>query len=190
MDIYGLIDRKMKEKNPVLLAVDGRCGSGKSTFAKMLAKRYAADVVHMDDFFLRREQRTVKRLNEPGGNVDRERFMQEVVQPLQEGRKEFEYQRYDCTRQELCGTVHIVRSPLIIVEGAYSCHPYFGDIYDIRVFMDIDPEAQKQRISARNGPEMLSRFIDEWIPKEEDYFERFRIKEKCDLSLGPSPHFL
>lgn len=190
MDLYRLIERKMKDKNPVLLAVDGRCGSGKSTIAEMLADRYAASVIHMDDFFLRPEQRTMERLKEPGGNVDRERFMQEVVRPLLEGREKFEYQRYDCARQELAGTVHIVKSPLIIVEGACSCHPYFGDIYDIRVFMNIDPGTQKERISARNGPEILSRFVDEWIPKEEEYFEKFRIKEKCDICLEQTPHFL
>lgn len=189
MELYRLIERKMKDKNPVLLAVDGRCGSGKSMLAERLADRYAASVIHMDDFFLRPEQRTIERLSEPGGNVDRERFMQEVVRPLQEGREKFEYQRYDCTRQELAGTVHIVRSPLIIVEGAYSCHPYFGDIYDLRLFMDIDPGIQKERIAARNGREMLSRFVDEWIPKEEAYFEKFRIKEKCDICLEQTPHF-
>ena len=84
----------------------------------------------------------------------------------------------------------MVKSPLIIGVGAYSWHPYFGDIYDIRVFMNIDPGTQKERISARNGPEILSRFVDEWIPKEEEYFEKFRIKEKCDICLEQTPHFL
>ena len=93
MDLYRLIERKMKDKNPVLLAVDGRCGGGKSTIAEMLADRYAASVIHIDDFFLRPEQRTMERLKEPGGNVDRERFMQEVALPLLEGREKFEDQR-------------------------------------------------------------------------------------------------
>ena len=71
----------------------------------------------------------------------------------------------------------------------YSCHPYFGDIYDIRVFMDVDPAEQQKRILTRNGPEMQPRFISEWIPKEELYFKTFRIKEKCSICLTENPHF-
>ena len=184
-DIFGLVEEEVQKhvsgspggkKLPVILAIDGRCGSGKTTLAGMIAHRYKAEVIHMDDFFLRKEQRTPERLAEPGGNVDRERFRQEVILPIREGQDRFEYQRYDCSRQELGETVHIVKSPLVVIEGAYSCHPYFGDIYDIRVFMDVDPAEQQKRILTRNGPEMLPRFISEWIPKEELYFKTFRIK--------------
>lgn len=197
-DIFGLVEEELQKhvsgspggkKLPVILAIDGRCGSGKTTLAGMIAHRYKAEVIHMDDFFLRKEQRTPERLAEPGGNVDRERFRQEVILPIREGQDRFEYQRYDCSRQELGETVHIVTSPLIVIEGAYSCHPYFGDIYDIRVFMDVDPAEQQKRILTRNGPEMLPRFISEWIPKEELYFKTFRIKEKCSICLTEIPHF-
>ena len=55
--------------------------------------------------------------------------------------------------------------------------------------MDVDPAEQQERILARNGREMLSRFISEWIPKEELYFRTFRIKEKCSICLAEIPHF-
>ena len=148
------------------------------------ARRYLLNVsLHMDDFFLQKDQRTPERLAEPGGNVDRERFRREVVLPILEGKDQFEYQRYDCSRQELGETVHIAKSPLIVIEGAYSCHPYFGDVYDIRIFMDVDPAEQRRRILSRNGPEMLPRFVSEWIPLEELYFKTFQIKEKCSICL-------
>ena len=191
-DIFGLVEEELQKhvsgspggkKLPVILAIDGRCGSGKTTLAGMIAHRYKAEVIHMDDFFLRQEQRTPERLAEPGGNVDRERFRQEVILPIREGQDRFEYQRYDCSRQELGETVHIVKSPLVVIEGAYSCHPYFGDVCDIRIFMDVDPAEQRRRILSRNGPEMLPRFVSEWIPMEELYFKTFRIKEKCSICL-------
>ena len=65
----------------------------------------------------------------------------------------------------------------------YSCHPYFGDICDVRIFMDVDPAEQRRRILSRNGPEMLPRFVSEWIPMEELYFKTFQIKEKCSICL-------
>ena len=192
-DIFGLVEEELQKhvsgspggkKLPVILAIDGRCGSGKTTLAGMIAHRYKAEVIHMEDFFLRKEQRTPERLAEPGGNVDRERFRQEVILPIREGQDRFEYQRYDCSRQELGETVHIVKSPLIVIEGAYSCHPYFGDIYDVRVFMDAENRQQQERIKKRNGADMLLRFNEEWIPKEDAYFEQFCIRENCDLLIS------
>ena len=192
MDIFGIVSEELQKRGsgspgekelPVILAIDGRCGSGKTTLAGMIVQRYRAEVIHMDDFFLQKDQRTPERLAEPGGNVDRERFRREVILPILEGKDQFEYQRYDCSRQEFGETVRIVKSPLIVIEGAYSCHPYFGDICDVRIFMDVDPAEQRRRILSRNGPEMLPRFVSEWIPMEELYIKTFQIKEKCSICL-------
>ena len=49
---------KAQDQSPVIVAIDGRCGAGKSTLAAVLAERLDANLIHMDDFFLRPEQRT------------------------------------------------------------------------------------------------------------------------------------
>ena len=72
----------------------------------------------------------------------------------------------------------MVRRRLNIVEGAYSQHPYFGDVYDLRFFCGIPKEEQMRRIRRRNGEEMLKRFCAEWIPRENRYFAAFGIREK------------
>ena len=64
---------------PVLVALDGRCGAGKTTLARRLQTELGCRVFHMDDFFLRPEQRTAERLARPGENVDHERFLAEVL---------------------------------------------------------------------------------------------------------------
>ena len=56
--------------------------------------------------------------------------------------------------------------PLSIIEGSYSQHPFFGDIWDLRFFCEIDPAEQLNRIRIRNGEAMCERFKQEWIPKE------------------------
>ena len=75
------IDKLMDEKGCVVVGIDGSCTSGKSTLAGWLAEQYDCNVFHMDDYFLRPEQRTAERFAEPGGNVDRERFAEEVLLP-------------------------------------------------------------------------------------------------------------
>ena len=67
---------------PVLIAIDGRCGSGKSTLGEYLQKTAGAQLLHMDDYYLRPEQRTRERYETPGENVDHERFLEEVMEPL------------------------------------------------------------------------------------------------------------
>jgi hypothetical protein len=39
-------------------------------------------------------------------------------------------------------------------------------------------------VQQRSGPVLWKRFEAEWIPMENQYFETFRIRERCDLVLG------
>jgi len=79
------IDRAMKKQPRLRVAIDGPCASGKSTLGKTLQEIYGCPLIHMDDFFLRPEQRTPERLAQPGGNVDYERFAKEVLTPSADG---------------------------------------------------------------------------------------------------------
>ena len=107
---------------PFLLAIDGRAAAGKSSLAKALQAELACPVIHMDDFFLRPEQRSPSRYEEPGGNVDRERFLQQVLLPLRQDAA-FSYRPFSCTQMALAAPVHVPRSPIYIIEGCYACHP-------------------------------------------------------------------
>ena len=166
------------ERGQVNVAIDGMCGSGKTTLGEMLAQKYDCRLFHMDDFFLRPEQRTPKRYEEPGGNVDYERFLSEVLEHLtdEEG---LTYRRFDCRTMELGEAYLVPQRRLNIVEGAYSCHPYFGEIYQVRFFLEVSKEEQERRILVRNGEAMYQRFKHEWIPMENRYFEFYGIREKC-----------
>ena len=168
------------EKTPVVVAIDGRCASGKTTIAACLQEKLSCEVIHMDDLFLRPEQRTEERLKTPGGNVDYERFLEEVIIPLKQ-EEAFFYRPYDCHTQTLKAPVEVKGCPVILVEGSYSCHPCLYENYDLHIFLDVDKETQLQRIRLRNGEEMAKSFVQEWIPLEEAYFLVFNIKEKCEL---------
>lgn len=177
MELIKIIDTELKKKRPLVIALEGRCGSGKSTLARRLCGVYRCSVIQMDHFFLQPEQRIPARLNEPGGNIDYERFEAEVAQSVREKKREFSYHRYDCRTGTANELIPVRSEELIIVEGVYSCHPRFADIYDLKFFLDIDEEEQIRRIRKRSGEEMLKRFVNEWIPMEEKYFAEFRIRE-------------
>ena len=136
----------------------------------------------MDDFFLQPKQRTPERLAEAGGNVDRERFYEEVVVPLVK-RDTIVYRPFDCATMSLQSARKIEPDKIIVVEGAYSTHPELGEYYDLSVFLDIAPELQQERIWKRNTPDKAERFFAQWIPMEQKYFEAMRVKERCDMIL-------
>ncbi len=180
VNVFSRIDKMMLIKKTVLVGIEGNCGGGKSALAELIAGIYDCNVFHMDDYFLWPERRTIKRLKETGGNIDYERFKEEVIDGLESGRG-FKYRRYDCRKDKLGEPVAVKPKRLNIIEGSYSMHPAFGDIYDLKIFLRINREEQRDRILKRNGPVMYKRFAEEWIPMEDRYFSGMRIKEQCDF---------
>ena len=103
--------------------------------------------------------------------MDYERFQEEVLIPLKRG-SEFSYRPFSCKTFTLSDAVPVSPKRLNIIEGTYSLHPYFGDVYDLKVFLSVDPELQTQRVYLR--PQRVhERFFKEWIPMEEKYFDDF-----------------
>lgn len=180
--MFNKIDELIEKQDSVNIAIEGNSGAGKSTIAKLIKSKYDSNLFHMDDFFLRPEQKTEVRLNEVGGNIDYERFNMEVVNGLKSS-LEFEYQIYNCQSLKLDETRRIRPKVLNIIEGVYSMHPLFIDIYDLKIFLEIDEKTQVERILKRNGDFMLGRFINEWIPMENQYFIEMDIKNKCNIIL-------
>lgn len=192
LPLFLEIDKRLKETKrdsvnrngasggSLTLAVEGGSASGKTTLSGLLEQVYGATVFHMDDFFLRPEQRTKERFAEPGGNVDRERFLEEVLEPLKAG-EAVQYRRFDCSSFTLQEPVERRPGDFCVIEGAYSMHPELAGYYDFSVFLDVSPEVQKKRIHKRNSPEFATRFFEEWIPMEQRYFDEMDVKEWCDL---------
>ena len=170
-ELFNEIESLMKTKSSVSIAIDGGAASGKTTLAKILSEKYHAPIIHMDDFFLRPEQRTPERFAEAGGNLDRERFSEEVVAHIRK-QESFTYQVFDCSQMALGAYREIPRSPLIIIEGSYSHHPAFSSAFDLRVFLCVTEEERRKRILVRNK-ELSEMFFNRWIPLENKYFEAF-----------------
>ncbi len=186
IDVIKKIETELdsaKTPLPFIVAIDGMSASGKTTLGKQLHEHFPdSNLFHMDDFFLQPHQRTSERLTEIGGNVDYERLQKEVLSQLRNANG-LSYRRYNCQTQTLSPLQHIDWKPLVIIEGTYSHHPYFGNVYNLRIFYEISSETQHERILRRNGSDMMKRFETEWIPKENQYFNYYKIKEKSGLLL-------
>ena len=168
-----------KDKKHITVAIDGRCASGKTTIARLIGDNLPCNIVHMDDFFLRPEQRTPKRLTIPGGNVDYERFLREVVPQLKAG-EEINYRPFSCRSQKLEDFVRLNKQNITIVEGSYCSQPLLWDVYDYHIFLTAEPDEQLRRIEQRSNKEQTEQFKKRWIPLEELYLNSFDWKSNCD----------
>ncbi len=177
-----LIPENKDAKFQRIIAIDGRSASGKTTLARQLKTILDGQIIHMDDFFLPPAMRNAARYEEAGGNVHYERFKEEVL-PHLKNHKAFSYRVFDCKKNSFNGNRMIWERNWVIVEGAYSTHPEFGNYADLTVFYDISEKEQMRRIFERNGAAAAKIFQNRWIPLEENYIRTFGIDKKADLVL-------
>ena len=167
---------------PVLVALDGRCGSGKTMLAAQLARQFPQSItVHTDDFYLPPAIRVANWEQIPCANMDIRRLRNEVVAPARAGQA-FSYQAYSCREGSYLPPRPLGSAPLVIVEGSYSHHPSLAPYYDIRIFVTCSPDEQARRLRKREG-ELYSNFVERWIPLEEGYFAQYGIEKKADFEI-------
>lgn len=167
----------------LIIAIDGRCAAGKTTLAARIREQTNWNVFHMDEFFLRPEQRTTERFAEPGGNVDWERFREEILLPISQGESAIKYRSFDC-RADSMTEISANVGKICVVEGSYSCHPELRGFYNLRIFLTVGREEQARRILARNGAERAEQFTEKWIPLEEKYFTKCDVERFCELKFN------
>ena len=102
--------------------------------------------------------------------------------PLRAG-QQGSYRLFDCRTMALApGTVPLPQTPIILLEGSYSCHPDLWNYCALHAFVNVEPAEQLRRLAAR-APEKLEDFKTRWIPKEETYFAHFQIPERCEVKV-------
>lgn len=165
-----------------VLAIDGKCGAGKTTLAQHIGALFDVDVIHLDSFFLPVDLRTPARFAQPGGNVHHERFLEEVLLGIA-SQKPFSYRHFDCKTMTYSHTIHISNTRPIVVEGSYSLRPDFRPFYTATVYLHVSEQTQVQRILKRNGPAQFQDFANLWIPREDAYLQAFHIASAAHVTV-------
>ena len=160
---------------PSIISLEGKCGAGKTTITNKLKDSLDVTIINIDDFFLPQERKTKARLKEIGGNIDYERIY-DLLESLTQS-KNITYFRFNCSNSTY-EKVNLKSRNIIILEGVYSYHPYFRKFIDKLIYLDINSETQIKRLQSRTN---YNRFVSEWIPLENKYFDSENIKYLADI---------
>lgn len=182
-----VLDELARAKKPTIAAIDGRCGSGKTRLASIAEHIFPCQVVHMDDFYLPPDRRAPNWENIPAGNMDLERFREEVLLPAQTGTLK-RYRPFDCQTGQFGAPVELDGWPLTLVEGSYSHHPALAEGYSRKIFLTCSHAEQIRRLKTREGDD-YPMFEQRWTPMEERYFGAFQIEENAGLVLDTTEFF-
>jgi len=161
----------------LVLAIEGKSGSGKSYLSNYLQTTMNASIISTDDFFLTDEQKEVQ--TAIGDYINYKLLEKEVMSKIRNA-SSVTYHCYDCQENKFeLKTTKLTQ--IAIVEGVYSYNKHLTKYYDYLIFVDVLPEEQDRRLRERNSGPILERFINEWIPKENLYFKTFNILGTADV---------
>ncbi|MET9365352.1 hypothetical protein ABZX93_31170 [Streptomyces sp. NPDC006632] len=142
-----------------LVAVDGHAGSGKSTFAGLLAQELdGAPVLHLDDLATHEEF---------FGWTDR--FRRQVLAPFARG-EAARYEPYDWHLRRFTDARTLEPAPVVLVEGVGAGRRALRPSLALLAWMDLDAEASWERGRRRDGTE-LTAFWAQWTEAEVRHFD-------------------
>lgn len=169
-NIFQLINESTPKTGTVkLVAIDGRGGSGKSTFARLLADKLQASIVQTDDF--------------AGWDNTLDwwpLFIEKVFDPICEGAKTLSYERSKWWENHHPEPVKNQRvTPIMILEGVSSLRKEFRPYISVGIFIDTPKEVCLQRGLDRDegnntgkSTADLTKIWEEWQRDENEYFAR------------------
>lgn len=187
--VSGLLPRGGR---PLLIAVDGADGAGKTTFADRLAEALADRTVvraSIDDFHhprahrhaLGRDARTVWERS-----FDYRALRRELLDPWRTG-PGTPYRRrwHDLVTDELVDDPAelVPEAGLLLVDGVFAQRQELAGLWDLVVWLDAPPDVRVARMAARDGTPDDVDHPDQrrYLDAQATYAERCRPRENADV---------
>lgn len=179
-EVVDLIKLGSHSRKPVLIAIEGYGGSGKTTIAEQLAKTLGDSyIVNVDDF-ISKEKLEDTSADKPG--FDRERLKKEVLIPLSKSR-EVSFRRLIWETNTLSDYKKIPSTNYVIVEGISSYHPDIESYYQYKIWIDTSLNEATTRGRKRDaGNENESKW-DVWAANDLAYQQKYHPEQRADFII-------
>ena len=194
--IYAQIENDIRRlSKPIVIGVNGVDTSGKTYFATGLnrylgAKGFDAQLIHLDDFH---NPRTIRGKDaSPQGYIEYAFNLpqfQSLITEIKSQPTDKDITVLDLDTDTYAKKMHVktTADSVIIVEGVLLYRPPIKDLFDYKVFLDIDFDEVLRRANERDvpkyGADFIDRYIQRYIPAQKIYLNVFRPKETCDLLI-------
>ncbi len=175
----------------LLIAIDGRSGTGKSMLATLVAAALDAALIRSDDFYAAHipdaawDRFSVA--EKVARAIDWRRLRAEALEPLLRGEPAV-WRPFDFARPRPDGTYPLKQEPdrcapaeVIVLEGAYACRPELADLIDLAVLVATPDEERRARLAAREAPDFLRAWHARWDEAEALYFTEVRPPSAFDV---------
>jgi uridine kinase len=156
----------------VVVAVDGRSGSGKTLLGTAVARALACPAVHLDGVY-------------PGWDgleAGVALVTTHVLEPLARG-EQAAYPRWDWMRSRPGRTIPVDAGTHLVLEGCGALVPPAAAFAAVRVWVDAPTELRKERALSRDG-ETYAPHWDRWAAQEDAVYAGTRPWEGADLVLN------
>lgn len=159
IDLPSVIAAILERPGPVrLVAVDGRGGAGKTTFAAALAAAAGgARVVHTDTYADRHE-----------GRPWWPELLREVIDPLANGAP---------------GAVE--PAPIVIIEGVSAGRREWADHLTFVIWIDTPAPVRRARVVARDGPDAEASWAA-YEAEEDAFYAADPVRDRADVIIEPA----
>ena len=160
---------------PVIIAIDGRSGTGKTTLAIELAARlrehHKVSLFHLEDIY-------------PGWNglaAGIERYVSTVLSPLRRG-EPAEWVSWDWDRH-YDGETRIIRpAEIVLVEGVGAAAEAARPLLDAVIWAESPDSDRRARALARDG-ETFEPYWDQWAAQEQEWLSADNVPAHADVHV-------
>jgi len=177
-EIALAIKKGDKQHKPVLIAIGGYGGSGKTTVANKLKEILgSAYIVGTDDFIIK------ERLTLVSPNMecyDLKRLENQVLAPTVQN-KEIKYQILDWASNKLGEPVHVPNIDYLIIEGITAYFPSIAKYYDYKIWVDTPIEVAKLRGKQKDAGSENEQHWDLWSKNDVSYQQKYHPEQQADF---------
>ncbi|WP_423182551.1 aminodeoxychorismate synthase component I [Arthrobacter sp. NyZ413] len=160
---------------PVIIAIDGRSGAGKTTLAVELAARlrmhHKVSLFHLEDIY-------------PGWNglaAGIERYVTTVLSPLRQG-DAAEWVSWDWANH-YDGRTHVtLPAEIVIVEGVGAAANTARPMLDAVIWVDAPDDDRKSRALVRDGSS-YEPYWDTWAAQEDEWLDADDVLDNADVHV-------
>ena len=179
----------LKDKT-IFIGVDGKSGSGKSTFSIVLKEELKnrgikSEIIGTDNFYKKLEKSSQKQAGQEGYDYGYywQRLRDKIIIPLSQG-QEVEYELKHWQTGLTFGMHRVKPNQLIILEGVTSTYKKISSLIHLKIWLDCYEEIRLERIKKRG--DFPADELREWTVIEDDYVKKQLVAKNYHLIVDTS----